>query len=358
MTPFLAALVLLAELSPAVYPPDRSPFPGFDHPRHVALGLDCATCHRGVRTSTRAEERHLPSPADCQSCHPAGFEAGIRAGAPVVPPAPALVFSHRAHHDRGIPCARCHGDAATGRPSLPSMDLCTTCHDGRAADGRCGVCHPAGVDRRLITDLPTGKLVPRGRFRAADHADPAFARRHGPTAAADPAYCATCHAPDQCRACHDGDVRPVNIHPADYILTHSVPARRNDPDCTSCHRLQSFCVRCHTLGGVTAAPGRLSFGADAAGRTDFHPPGWTDLLGGVPGPGHHRVAARRNLRECVSCHQEPDCVVCHAVDTTARLRASPHGPDPRDLCGRPLDANPRGCLKCHRDREALDRLCR
>ena len=182
-----------------------------------------------------------------------------------------------------------------------------------------------------------------------DHSAPDFGAGHGRQAAAAPDTCASCHAESACSACHDGVVRPLEIHPADYLSTHAAPARRNDPDCTKCHRLATFCVTCHTQAGVTDRPGRYEF----AGRA-FHPAGWVDYLGG---PSDHGTEARRNLRACVGCHEEDTCVRCHSTDATATLRASPHPPGFDRHCGRALDANARGCAKCHRDRAALERLC-
>ncbi|MBW3535296.1 MAG: hypothetical protein KY453_08795, partial [Gemmatimonadetes bacterium] len=114
-------------------------------------------------------------------------------------------------------------------------------------------------------------------------------------------------------ACHQGVTKPTDFHPGNYVLTHAVPARRNNPDCGSCHRLQTFCVGCHTLGGVTSAPGPLTFGTDASGRARFHPPGWTDLLGGAPGPEHHRDAPAVELHEQMM------------IEERGRSRAGPRG---------------------------------
>jgi hypothetical protein len=150
----------------------------------------------------------------------------------------------------------------------------------------------------------------------------------------------------------------VAIHAADYILTHPPEARRDDPSCGTCHRLQTFCVDCHVRSGLGTVPGQPGFFTGPNGRAArFHPPGWVDYQGGAPGPDHHRWEARRNLRACAGCHDEATCVRCHSTEATARLRASPHPPGFRRECGRARALNDRGCLKCHQTRDALDRIC-
>lgn len=308
MTPLLLA---------ALYPPPS----GFAHAAHAAV--PCTQCHSTVTSALRPGEGPVAGEV-CATCH----DDGRRWLTP--PQAPAqLKFSHRAHANRGVRCDECHTPA-----SRPTMAQCLECHDGKAASARCDTCHATRPDGRLR------RLVP------ADHASPAFARGHGRRAAAAPASCDACHAERECNVCHDGVVRPLEIHPGDYLATHAAQARRNDPDCTRCHRLATFCVGCHTQAGVTDAAGPLEF----AGRA-FHPPGWVDYLGG---PSDHGTEARRNLRTCVGCHQEDSCVRCHSTATTATLRASPHPPGFSTHC----DTNRRGCLKCHTDRAALERLCR
>lgn len=281
----------------------------------------------------------------CVGCHPAGrtaldAETRIAPGAGLLHAPPAIRFDHAAHARRGADCAACHVGGA-----LPEKARCATCHDVARLDG-CVGCHPADPAGRLVLDLPGGALKP------ASHG-PNFVRSHG---AGETASCATCHAPPDCQRCHLGTRRPLEIHPADYLMSHGPDGRRNEPDCSSCHRLQTFCVGCHAQSGLTAsAPGR-AFGFDRADRRRYHPPEFVGALGGIPGPGHHRLAARRALESCVSCHQETDCVRCHSAGATSRLRASPHPPGFADRCRRLAEINPRGCLKCHAG--GAEALCR
>ncbi len=310
MTP-VTILVLLA-----LYPPPS----GFGHAAHETV--DCVRCHATVAEAVRPGEGPVALEV-CAGCHSDGR---VWLTPPLTPA--ALGFGHRTHLARGAGCADCHRAAAR-----PTMADCLSCHDGKRAFSRCDGCHLTRPDGRLRRLLP------------ADHAASGFARGHGRQAAAAPATCNACHAERECNVCHDGRTRPLAAHPGDYIATHAAPARRNDPDCTRCHRLATFCVDCHLRAGITDRAGPLEF----AGRA-FHPAGWVDYLGG---PSDHGTEARRNLRTCVSCHREDSCVRCHSTDATRTLRASPHPTGFRRHC----EANRRGCARCHTDSAALDRLC-
>ena len=388
-----------------IYPPQTIPL-AFGHRQHLEkTALGCLDCHPTIPTSIRTSELNLPPesvcfgchdvdapdpaeaspPATCGTCHqspdgthryrplfdpssetswgPPSRKETFRASPPpprIHMPAAALRFGHRTHHERGTPCVRCHpGVETTGLATvadLPLMSVCLECHNGRRASGRCEVCHLTGADGRMLTDLPGGRLVPNGRFRDDDHHG-RFTQQHGRAAAADPDYCQSCHRDDDCHRCHTGALRPVEIHPADFILTHPPSARRDDPSCGTCHRSQSFCVDCHERSGLTDRRGRFQFGAGANQGHRFHPDGWVDYLGRSAEARHHRHEARRNLRVCVGCHREETCVRCHAVDATPSLRASPHPPGFAQRCRQTRGRNQRGCLKCHRSDRDLDRIC-
>lgn len=283
----------------------------------------------------------------CVQCHPQGLTSRsssdrLAMGSGLLSAPPALNFDHAAHRQRGVDCAACHGALGS---TWPKKAQCATCHDVERVD-QCVQCHPADPSGRVRTQWPRGRLVPTSH-------GPNFARDHG---VVEPEKCATCHAPPDCQRCHLGNLRPLQIHPADYISSHGPDARRGTPDCAGCHRPQTFCVGCHAQSGLTQSAPRRAFGFDQADRTRYHPPGFVGALGGVPGPGHHRLAARRSLDTCVSCHQETDCVRCHSAGATARIRATPHPPGFANDCRRLRDINPRGCLKCHAG--GVDRLCR
>jgi hypothetical protein len=155
-------------------------------------------------------------------------------------------------------------------------------------------------------------------------------------------------------------VKPPDIHPADYVSLHVADARRNVPDCASCHRLQTFCLGCHQRTGVASDPSggqpgtkpNNPFGTGTQVK-QFHPPGWVrDASGAVittPRPASHAMQAKRNIRTCVSCHREESCLECHSADPTRGPSFSPHGPSfgATARCRFLAARNRRACLKCH-----------
>jgi hypothetical protein len=397
--------------SPLIYPAEKVPI-AFDHVQHARLGATCESCHQSAQTSTSAGDNLIPREAACRGCHkidrdqpakavPHGQGAarcdachvdggkGWMPGSAVAtePPRvalarPNLKFNHRLHATRGIACALCHAtadmqQAPVTRADLPMMATCLGCHDGKQATARCSACHLTEPDGRLKTKLvsaatmaagASGPLVPSGSLRGIDAHGPTFKRDHS-QAGRDEGYCLTCHRRQECIDCHGGVVRPPDIHPSDYVSLHAMDARRNTPDCSACHRAQSFCVGCHQRSGVAAdpeggLPGRRPnnpFGT-GTGLKSFHPPGWArDPSGAVlstPRSTSHSLAARRNLRTCVSCHREESCLTCHSTDPTRGPSFSPHGPGFAGTarCRFLAARNKRACLKCHAP-EAMEMTC-
>lgn len=375
----------------AIYGQQEIPL-AFDHAVHLGKAkMKCEECH-DVARSVRPSDRNLPPErtcldchdvldeqpeqanpkAACSTCHP-GYEPVFPPGverddtlkatphpAPVLFPTPSIVFSHQAHLGRGAACDDCHkGVATAGLATLehmPMMDDCLACHDGRAASAACTTCHLARPDGVLVTDLPGGKLVPRGLFRNDDHRGD-FARSHGPAAKADADDCAACHTESECAKCHMGNIKPLSVHAADYILTHPPEARRDDPQCSKCHRLQTFCRDCHLRSGVTTATGTgLGFRdpGNAGGMADFHT---VAFKADVTSALHHRYEARRNIRQCVACHQENDCTRCHASIEAGGRGLNPHPAGFARNCRRLLELNDRACRQCHTDLSALKAAC-
>ena len=353
-----------------LYPPQRIAL-HFDHARHAKLGTGCVYCHEQATKSRTSGDRLLPPPSRCDACHGSNHDhldrvtGGTGAAAAcsycheprpgrsstdvertVLPPA-NVRFDHAAHTSRGIPCTRCHasveraGLATTS--GLPRMKDCTSCHaqGGTAKDG-CDVCHVTTVGGRLKTTFAAGKLLPGRWMHDAEHG-PDWVYRHKLVAGADSAACATCHSEEECVDCHDGRVRPRQVHPNDWLGLHSVAARQDEASCTSCHRASSFCITCHQRTGV-AMSGPLG---DSAARGRFHPPRsvWTDPPRTA---SHHAWEAQRNITACVSCHSERDCATCHA--TAARGGQGGLSPHPMGFagsCGNAFGRNPRPCLFCH-----------
>ena len=169
--------------SPIVYPPQRIPL-AFTHGAHAARGVACTSCHAATAHSDRAAEDSLPGEdactachtidrahpsADCGSCHVGHTGSGLPA--PLVAPPANLKFSHKLHAERGVPCARCHGDLAregagiATRLDLPREATCLSCHEGK----RCVTCHIAGPGGLVRTDFPEGRLAPTSDAHGGTH---------------------------------------------------------------------------------------------------------------------------------------------------------------------------------------------
>lgn len=361
----------------AIFPPQELPL-RFSHELHTKqLGVGCTGCHERATTSRLSSDVLLPPATRCDECHGTSHRdlsrvtalgdeprsqcaychLGYREGdgprvARVRIPKPNLKFDHAAHAARNIGCGQCHGaiqglELAT-RDQLPRMAGCLRCHQGQEAargdaSGACRTCHLTEPDGTLRDRFSSGVLVPPAWMNAADH-DADWIRRHKLVAGADSELCAQCHTERECVDCHDGRVRPRDVHPNDWLSLHAVAAVQNDPSCTSCHRQQSFCLQCHQRAGVTMSG---PFG-NASSRGRFHPAGWTNGSRST-----HAAEAQRNLNACVSCHTERDCTLCHATRAmggggwSSGIDASPHPAGFLAQCGSALRKNPRSCLVCH-----------
>ncbi|HEY6556292.1 MAG TPA: cytochrome c3 family protein [Polyangiaceae bacterium] len=381
--------------SEAIFPPQHIPLI-FSHRKHVKdLKLTCTTCHDQAKLSRKSNDSLLPKATRCDACHASDHRdlanVGRDASEPmsrceachvghrpehgnrverVLMPAPNLHFNHRAHAERNIGCAQCHGavenvELAT-RDHMPRMRGCFRCHQmpdstRGAAKGACATCHihRAGI---MKTEFASGRLEPPRWLHNAEHG-PDWIERHKLVAGADSRFCANCHREEYCTDCHDGRVRPRRVHPNDWLNLHPIAARQNGPTCSSCHHQQSFCVSCHQRAGVAMTGPYGNF----AKRGRFHPPRtvWTDSPRSA---GHHGWEAQRNLNACVSCHVERDCAMCHASARVGGRGAgsgvgfgqgvNPHPPGFRSRCGTALRKNARPCLVCHEQSDPILLECR
>jgi hypothetical protein len=349
--------------SPIVYPLQRLPIV-FSHTRHLARGIGCATCHPSALSSRSAVDNLIPTEVECRACHPidrtqpdkqatpvaacAACHAGWTPDRPVervyLPP-PPLKFGHATH--TATACAHCHGDMravdiATTR-QLPTMSSCLACHREGTEERHCADCHLAKLGGLIETRFEHGELVPH-RDGLGDAHGPGFARDHKQEARQVGATCNACHDRSECVACHQGVVKPMDFHQGNYLLVHSVEAKRGRPDCSACHRYETFCVACHEREGLGTRAASPFDPSDPLKR--FHPVGWSSQ---GPGPNLHAQAARRNVTSCASCHREEDCLQCHSAESGNSVRASPHPAGWRGSARcRALDrGNRRMCLRCH-----------
>lgn len=374
--PARAAVVLrVARPAPAaagsvIYPVQALPL-RFSHARHGTVA--CLDCHAAAATSASATDRLLPGEAVCARCHPVDRRepARVVAGQPAaacvachpdyrdgLPVArvqiltPNLKFSHAAHATAA--CATCHAGAATAEVSsaalLPTMATCVTCHDGAAAPSACGTCHLQAVGGGLRTTFFEGELRPTATsstsvLGAVDDAhDADFMQRHGKVASSAGAACGACHEARYCADCHQGQISERAFHRPGYAAAHAEEARRGVPDCTVCHRTQSFCVGCHERQGLGTRAGSEFVSGDP--ERSFHPRGWASTS--IAEPNLHAAEARRNLPSCSSCHREDDCLTCHSAQPgIARISPHPRGWRGSAACRAMDTRNRRVCLRCH-----------
>jgi hypothetical protein len=352
--------LLPSPVSTVIYP-EQEIRVRFDHAGHlVGRDLACPDCHDLARTSRSPADNLIPREAVCARCHaadtrdegrgPADAEARCESCHPdqterverTLIPSAFLRFGHADHDEEG--CERCHTRIAVRglatADDLPGMRLCLGCHDGRRADRRCVTCHISDPDGRLRTTLGRERLQPPGWMRGAEHS-PTWVTDHERTAVAERRLCQSCHREHDCLACHDGNVRPRDVHPGDWISAHPLEARAGELSCRGCHRGQSFCRTCHLRAGVAlgSPPGRR----DTTAPVVHEDPDWAD-----PVAPRHAIQARRALQTCVSCHAGRDCVSCHAV-------VSPHPPGfADDRCESLVRAGSRACTACH---DSVEGLC-
>lgn len=292
---------------PADHDVDR--FLGFDHAAAVAADPGrCATCHTADR---------------CTACH---VDAGLAeiAGIPAAPegmeqPVWSARYPVPATHER-------RSWNALHAVRVDEIANCSTCH----TRDDCRSCH-LEPEPEPIRALPLAATVSAPGVvldveAPSSHASPFFMNAHANLAAAAPNTCATCHTERYCVDCHDG-ASGGGYHPERFVSRHAAEAYGAASECASCHSTAVFCRECHESSGFESR-GRLGSG--------FHDaePIW--LL-------RHGGAARQNLENCASCHQQTDCVQCHGV--LGAFRISPHTSD--------FDAeaawarSPRTCIACH-----------
>lgn len=135
----------------------------FKHSLHGdSIGLDCAHCHTGAKTSGHA---FMPAKADCMDCHrlPLTENPGIETLDSALANAPSepwnkksmlpdhVVFHHGVHSVAGVQCDDCHGKYKVDSYGGEKFDMrtCLSCHRGETFSSRnfkkaatyCAACH-------------------------------------------------------------------------------------------------------------------------------------------------------------------------------------------------------------------------
>ena len=156
----LASVTLRTQGSPATPAPAPAapvqPLP-YSHKTHVALGLECRTCHVNPdpgKLDDVSADRLLHGMSSVDRRRPAGDPeaGGIRgvgqAGAlgPCLSASRLRVLEARDASQGGVTCAECHGpvaerDVIAQETNVVTMVGCLACHDKRQVFTDCGACH-------------------------------------------------------------------------------------------------------------------------------------------------------------------------------------------------------------------------
>lgn len=296
----------------------------FSHRLHIEEEeLDCSDCHAATGSEQASDDLN-PSEATCRECHDPGK---VRTQWPAV--ARELLFSHKRHITFGLECLDCHaGVPAMDKPgpgALPQMETCMDCHSGLMAPRDCESCHTQD----------------RASLRPSSHL-PDWKETHGQQARITDNTCRPCHAVSECQECHEGALlhessalsNPrqtsfapalegsgmviARVHNLNYRFWHGLEARGKQTSCNTCHEVDAgdFCADCHNAAQNTALKPTWHGGSD-----------WGARVGGVgTGGGRHAELARRDIENCVSCHdqagEDPTCLLCH-TDWTRGLGNNP-----------------------------------
>lgn len=330
LTAAVAVLIGVIVVGVWAYPSAKlTPFKGdiiFSHELHVVgNGIECATCHASIDTSTHATDYNLPTMDACATCHSQVSEdasCGIchrnteEPSALPRDPRP-IAFNHAAHVTQKVACSVCHAAVESSHEATdkdyPTMAACMDCHDGTRASDRCELCHE---NRLTLADIhPVNWRV-----------------QHSDAANRDVEWCEGCHRnQESCVACHRGDNTQGRIHDLNFELTHGLQAKGNTTSCMTCHDSRTFCNACHVT--QLRIPLEHSLGS------------WRS---------RHGDAAREDIENCQSCHDsdDPSCARsgCHLdADGVRGTNPSIHGTrlNRFDEAGPWHDDNGYFCFQCH-----------
>lgn len=302
----------------------------FSHEKHAELSA-CQDCHTTVPTSGSLKDDLFPGHEQCSSCH--DVEDSDQCSTchydgvfePIQKPASELIFSHKQHTGDKTECVTCHAGIEKAGYGIeqgaynPEMETCFTCHnDRKVATNACESCH-----------ISTANLIPD------DHKVADFIKVHKFNANKLDANCVMCHDESSCMDCHtatnvmtenntrdnfympyiqstfkDGakQQKITRVHSLDFRFSHGIDAKGKLSDCQTCHQTETFCAECHnpSTNGDYALNGIVPM--------THLKPGFVTIGVGTGG-GEHAKLARRDMNNCVACHDvqgaDPNCITCH-----------------------------------------------
>jgi Cytochrome c3 len=136
-------LVCGTGIQPVVFAAD------FSHRAHLAMGMECTTCHVTAAASTRVEDNNLPPARVCAGCHDSVAVKEPRATA-------VAHFSH-ATHVKALACVKCHAgmetSEVTSKANFPPMATCVGCHRQVDMPDSCWTCHAKTMRLRPETHV-------------------------------------------------------------------------------------------------------------------------------------------------------------------------------------------------------------
>lgn len=270
----------------------------FSHAAHAQEAGGCEGCHAGVRSAGLATRAHLPTMRDCLRCHTVPGLADLTSLTGTASRATEPMECAGCHD--ALPDGRMRAHfGAEGWMSPPSW-MAGMQHDrdwlvrhrwvAADAGSLCAECH---VERECA-DCHDGRVRPR-RVHPGD-----FLTTHPPMARRDEPRCASCHTVATfCSECHarlglatfsaPATRAASRYHPPQAMWIrgpnlHGVEAQRSMQSCVSCHA-EDDCVACHGAGAV------------GGGGVSPHPPGFASSCATV---------LSASPAACVRCHGDAE----------------------------------------------------
>ncbi|MEK6655403.1 MAG: cytochrome C [Thermodesulfobacteriota bacterium] len=122
----------------------------------------------------------------------------------------------------------------------------------------------------------------------------------------------------ECNDCHQGQGIVPN-HDAAWTKGHGLPATRGQSNCSDCHQ-QSFCLDCHTGGGIDANLSTRNYRRDTVPKS--HRNDFLEI---------HPLKAKNSPQSCNRCHDQKYCTSCHSKFKGEDLQFRSHRRQFRDI---------------------------
>ena len=251
----------------------------FPHQLHIDdVELSCEECHNGVAETDGKTWDILPKMDFCGECHDIEDDCSYCHADGSNPQSynkywksSGLDFSHKLHLNKYDDCYKCHDyiaeDDGTDDSYLWNMTDCQACH----------------MD---LEEEPSSH-------------DLAWKQLHGSEInSSTSGNCALCHTNNSCEECHQLQEFEPNVHPSDYILSHSFDAKIGVMECSTCHEIVEDCYSCHVTNQIMPM------------NHNFH--NWVSAEGGI-----HIDFAESEAELCATCHipsEDGTCLKCHLGD--------------------------------------------